>query len=148
MDSDDYEQTKVVRFVDYTEKQNIQWDDQGKPLYSSGRYNTKYLDENRNFDICVADNRANAVVVVSAAGKPRFRYTGRSFSFYTGLFCPYHITTDNWGNILISDVMVRIHIINQDGHFLCFIRSFCYIPGAYAWILGTISLWLIFTRDV
>ena len=74
MNSDNKKETKVVRYSGSEEKQSIQWDDQFKPPYTAGY--TKYLSENRNFDICVADNAANAVVVVSATGKLRFVYSG------------------------------------------------------------------------
>ena len=77
--SDNDKQTKIVRYSGSTEKQCVQWDDEGQPLFKSGNY-IKDLTENRNLDICVADHRAGAEVVVSAVGKLRFRYTGKTFS--------------------------------------------------------------------
>ena len=121
MTSDDEKQTKVVRYSGSTEKQSIQWDDQGKPLYTP--YGTKYISENRISDICVADCIAGAVVVISAAGKLRFRYTGPP-STPGEPFYPRGITTDTRGNIMTSDQNNhRIHIIDRNGHFLRYIRN-------------------------
>ena len=117
MTSDDYKQTKVVRYSGSTEKQTIQRDDQGNPLFRSAGY----LSENRNLDICVAVNAFGTVVVVSAAGKLRFRYTGPPFTTQETLH-PAGITADRQVCILISDcVNHNIHIIDQDCNFLRFI---------------------------
>ena len=116
MESDNGEETRIVRFSGSEEKQIIQWNEHGHPLFSK-RY-TKYLCENGNLDICMADNGANAVVVVSAAGKLRFRYTGNPYK-HLETFSPYDITTDSQNRILISETInSNIHLVDKDGHCL------------------------------
>ncbi|XP_061164824.1 tripartite motif-containing protein 2-like [Saccostrea echinata] len=120
---DDKTETKVVRYSGYTEKQTIQFDDEGNPLYP-GNSNIEYITENRNLDICVANYTAGDVVVVSEVGKLRFRYTGQQSTENDKTFQPHGIATDSQYQILIADYNnSRIHILDQNGQFIRYIDN-------------------------
>lgn len=118
---------RVVRFNQDPEiRQIIQYDNRGESLYTSGVLN-KYIEENENGDICLADCDAGAVVVTDRTGNLRFRYVGRISSQKNDQFCPVGIATDSMAHILVSDSL-KVHIVDKNGQFLRFLDIVCSTP--------------------
>lgn len=111
---------RVVRFnQDSEERQIIQFGHQGKSLYTPGMLD-KFIQENLNGDICLADCDAGAVIVTDRTGEFRFRYVGPDSPQKGDQFCPIGIATDSMANILVSDSL-KIHVIDNNGKFLHFL---------------------------
>nr|XP_034334042.1 uncharacterized protein LOC117691652 [Crassostrea gigas] len=123
MNSDDGKLRKIVRYSGSDEIQSIEYDNECED-FNPICFQFFHITENRNLDICVTDNTAQAVVVVNQAGELRFRYTGPSTSGSLQRIDLRDITTDSQCRILILErVFHRIHIIDQDGHFLRYIDN-------------------------
>lgn len=121
MDDNKFKQTKIVRYSGCKEKQTIQWDEKNSPLFTSGFNNVKYICENNNSDICVSDNRGQAIVAILPNGKLRFRYEG---SCSNERFFPIGIASDMHCRILTSDFRNNcIHIISKIGKLLSLIDT-------------------------
>lgn len=124
-----------MRYSGSKVKQSIQFNNKGQPLYSSGVSN-KYVTENKNLDICIADDEFGAVVVVNKDGEFRFTYTGPPSS-RKGSFHPFGITTDSQSRIIIANRNDDcIHIINQDGQFLRHVDN-CYLYTPWGLCIDT-----------
>ncbi|XP_048741085.2 uncharacterized protein LOC125655015 [Ostrea edulis] len=114
-----FSQRKIVRYQGHTSiaKQEIDRDEDGKPIYKGGKYPLCVVDNN-NGDIVASDSNANTVVAVNNSGRVRFRYDGtparrkRSFD-------PGHIVTDSMSQIIVTDINNDcLHILDQNGQFL------------------------------
>lgn len=118
---------RVVRFNQDPEiRQIIQYDHRGESLYTSGML-SKYIEENKNGDICLADCDAAGVIVTDRAGQFRFRYDGKTSFQNNAPFRPVGIATDSKAHILVSDSL-KIHIIKENGQFLRFLDMVCSNP--------------------
>ena len=127
MRSPDKTQSRVVRYTEKTESKVIEYDKRGTNLFSVNVSRVLFLTENSNGDICVSDLAGKSVVVVNASGDLRFKYWGKisEQSKYTS-FTPSDIVTDVGHRIIISDYSNdTIHVIDCDGHFVCYIEYPC-----------------------
>ncbi|XP_078322413.1 uncharacterized protein LOC144622051 [Crassostrea virginica] len=104
---------RVVRFEESEARQIIQYDSEGKRLFSPGKAR-KQVRENCNGDICVVDYKGGDVVVTDKTGTFRFRWS-------KSVNRPIGIATDSQAQIIVpyTDTFgVKINIIDRNGRFL------------------------------
>ncbi|XP_062594890.1 uncharacterized protein LOC134256250 [Saccostrea cucullata] len=119
--------SRIGRFHKKDEIQQIQYDRQGLPLFSTNSEMILPLIENKYGDICVADMGGKTVVVVNKSGELRFKYSGNiAIQSTFKEFTPRHIAADIYCQILIGDSANDIvHIIDCEGNFVCYVEHPC-----------------------
>ncbi|XP_078328805.1 uncharacterized protein LOC144623839 isoform X2 [Crassostrea virginica] len=112
---------KIIRYQGQNIKQEINKDEQGNPIFKDGHYSL-FMSENNNGDVCVSDRNADIVVVVDNTGRVRFRYDGTPARREKS-FAPRGIATDALSQMIVSDYNNNcLHILDQNGQFLGFLR--------------------------
>ncbi|XP_062569631.1 uncharacterized protein LOC134231665 [Saccostrea cucullata] len=80
-------------------------------------------ENNKNADLCVTDTAKKLLIVVDKWGKFRFTYE-RDLPSHK--FNPQNVCADSEGFLLLLDVSqitANIHVINDDGQYICHIES-------------------------
>ncbi|XP_061184402.1 uncharacterized protein LOC133192407 [Saccostrea echinata] len=78
---------------------------------------------NKNGDICTADYKKRAVIVVDQFGVFRFSYNGHTLPESGKTFTPCNMATDDLCNIAITDFENhKIHLLDKYGQFLRFLN--------------------------
>jgi hypothetical protein len=113
----DFSQRKIVRYQGQSVTQEIDRDEDGKPIYKGGNYGL-HVVENNNRDVCASDYNAEIVVVVNKSGRVRFRYDGTPARRKES-FGPAHIVTDAMSRIIVADLRNNcLHLLDPNGQFL------------------------------
>lgn len=111
---------KIIRYHEKKITQEIHKDENGKPIFEGKISHALYIHvvENNNGDVCISDENAGVIIVVSLAGEVRFRYDGKPAK-KNNQFGPRSIVTDSLGQIIIADNGNScLHILDQDGQFI------------------------------
>ncbi|XP_056006602.1 uncharacterized protein LOC130050461 [Ostrea edulis] len=108
----------LKRYNQYGEKTfQVKWTYMYKENQDLYEY-PQYITENSNGDVIVSDSSKDALVITDHSGNFRFNYTGQSEPGFE----PNAISTDSLCRILVIDLFAnKVHIIDQDGHFLGFL---------------------------
>lgn len=112
---------KIIRYHEKKITQEIHKDENRKIIFKEGKIRHAlciHVVENNNGDVCISDDNAGVIIVVSLAGKVRFRYDGKPVR-KNNKFRPINIVTDSLGQIIVADNGNScLHILDQDGQFI------------------------------
>lgn len=82
-----------------------------------------FVQENRNFDICVIEVKLQKILVIDKMGSLRFIYSGNLV--VKNIFKFLDIVIDSKSQIFIVDKLNRcVYIIDKDGQFIRIIGGF------------------------
>lgn len=108
-----------IRNSGSTDKQTIQFNNKGKPMYSHGSY-YRYIKDNKNLYMCMSDGRARSVL---KAQELRLTCTVHQL-LHGNNSISNGIITDSRNRIVTVEYICHcIHILHQDGQFLRYIYN-------------------------